>query len=170
MCWASFLWPACYTIFSMGRVWLLALSRVFFFLYLNHILDKEALITQAFSLPCFAGSRSGHFRVPQHHWSLPWLSITIRVNNALASPCVPLLQLWLNAGFPTAPAPHCITEGSSWLSSSLIMQVWVSHGSWLRSPRQLASPLACMRCHQKALLRLPLLHILYNSWRDKTNP
>lgn len=29
-------------------------------------------------------------------------------------------------------------------------------------------PLACMRCHQKALLSLPSLHILYSSLLDKT--
>lgn len=74
--------------------------------------------------------------------------------------------------FPTGPKPCPLwhQEGSSLLSSSLIMQVCASHGSKLRSQRQLYSPLACIFCHQRALLSLPLLCNLYGSLLDKTNP
>lgn len=118
----------------------------FFFLYLNCILDTETLAHIGFlsAIICRLQVQSFHVLL-RYHWILPWLSITISFNKSLVSPCVPLLllRLWFNVGFPSAPAPapaHCIMEGSSWLLSSLIMQVWVSHGSWLRSLWQLASP------------------------------
>lgn len=150
----------------MGRLQLLVLLH-FFSLCLDYILDKETLAHTSFlaAIPCRLQVRS--FYLPlRYHWTLPWLSITISVNNALASPCVPFLPLWLNVDLSTAPAPHCIMEGSSWLSSSLIMQVWQLAEISLAA----CLPLACMLCHQKALLSLPLLHILYSSLLDKTNP
>lgn len=101
----------------------------------------------------------------------PWLSITIRVNSAWL-PLSSLSPAVIEYSFPTGPNPFPLwhQEGSSLLSSSLIMQVCASHGSRLRSQWQLYSPLACMFCHQRTLLSFPLLYNLYDSLLDKTNP
>lgn len=133
----------------MGRLWLLIL--LLFFLSLNFILfffffqisclKKKHKLTQALGVPSFAGSRSAYFMCPS---DITESFHGFQSQLALITPWPPPVFLfsscdWMWASSKPQP-PHCIMEGSSWLSCSLIMQVWVSHGSWLRSLWQLASP------------------------------
>lgn len=147
--WASFPWLE-HELYNLYLAWgRLRLLDLLCFIFFSPSLRKLHPGSHRRSLGPPLQAQGLVFYLPlRYHRTLPWLSVTISVNNALASPCVPLLQLWLNVSFSTVPAPHCIMEGSSWLSSSLIMQVWVSHGSWLRSQWQLASP-----CHVSSVTK-----------------
>ena len=108
---------------AWGRSWPSALLPVC--LFLNYILDKETLYHTGFLWTILCRLQVWSFHVPLNTTEL-FHGFQSQLGLIRLWPpcvCVPFLQLRLNAGFPTAPAPHCIMEGSSPLSSSLIMQV-----------------------------------------------
>lgn len=140
---------------------LVAVSLVMFYsLYLNHSRDKETLAHTA-SHPSQA-PRSGHFTCPLdttepfHGFQSQLVLIT-----PWPPPAVPLLQLRVNEGFFAAPAPPL--HGGRELLTFISPDYAGMNFPWQLAEISLAAclPLACMLCHQKALLSLFFfLHIL----------